>query len=238
MGREIESALRARGHEVAVIVAGHAGAGPVIGPQTTGRCDVAFEFTRPEAAALNVEALLASGCRAIVCGTTGWKEALPRVSSRIQEAEAGLVHADNFSLGMALFSRLVERAAQLCVPEGYAPWIAEWHHAGKADAPSGTARQLAGLLERAAPGLHRHEGDRAGGMPEGAFAVASVRAGWIPGTHQVGFDSGPDTLELTHRARGRGGFAAGAVLAGEWVVSRTGVFTFSDCLDDPDRRTS
>lgn len=234
MGREIAEVAVSRGHRLAAVI--HPSSDEPrrrsVGREALAGADVAIEFTRPDAAVANIAALLECGCRHIVVGTTGWKDRLPTVERMVREARGGLVHADNFSLGMALYTRVVERAAGLLGQAGYASWIAEWHHAGKRDAPSGTARSLAGVVERAVPGTTRHEGDLREGLPPGTFPVAAIRAGWIPGTHTVGFESEFDSIELTHRARGRGGFALGAVLAAEWIVDREGVFTFSDLLDD------
>jgi len=232
MGREIERVALSRGHRIVAVI--HPGA-PADGSRSItidslDGAEAAMEFTKPEASAGNIEALLRAGCRRLVVGTTGWKQKLPEVEKLVGDWQAGLVHADNFSLGMALFYRLVEKGAEMLVPSGYDPYVLEWHHAGKRDAPSGTARRLAGLIERAAPGRRPHEGDVSKGLPAGSFHVASVRAGAIPGAHLVGFESEGESLELWHRARSRAGFALGAVLAAEWLEGRKGVFTFDDVL--------
>src|SRR5262249_20448448 len=154
------SAALGRGHRIAAIV--HPGAADPqrrrVSREALGGAEVCFEFTRPDAAPGNVEALLAAGCRRIVAGTTGWKDRLPAVERQRAASGAVLVHADNFSLGMALFARVLAVAADLYGEAGYAPWIAEWHHVGKRDAPSGSARSLAEVLERSLPGLRRVEG--------------------------------------------------------------------------------
>ena len=105
---------------------------------------------------------------------------------------------------------------------GYDPFIEEAHHARKRDAPSGTALALQAILSR---GLGRgEEGPR--------VPIASTRAGHIPGTHRVAFDSAADQILLVHTARSRAGCAAGALLAARWIVGRRGVFAFADVLDD------
>jgi 4-hydroxy-tetrahydrodipicolinate reductase len=96
---------------------------------------------------------------------------------------------------------------------GYDPWIAEWHHRAKADAPSGTALRLATMIG-------------------GEVPIAAVRAGYEPGRHVVGFDGPHDAVTLAHAARGRDGFAAGAVLAAEWLSVRRGAYGFDDVLAD------
>ena len=138
---------------------------------------------------------------------------------------------------MNLFYRVVRDAAALLArfPD-YDPYVLERHHRQKKDAPSGTARVLASH-RRGGRRAARERHDRAeGGLPDGAFHVASVRAGGIVGEHTVGFDSGGDEILLEHRARSRRGFALGAVLAAEWIATRTGFHGFEDVLDDLARR--
>src|SRR5881628_110350 len=160
MGHEIERVALSRGHRIAAAVHPHAEPPErrSVTPSSVAGADVALEFTRPEAAAGNVRALLQCGCRWIVVGTTGWKGRLGEVAGLVEGARGGLVHADNFSIGMAIFSRLVQRAAELLAPAGYDPYVLEWHHAEKRDAPSGTARALASVVEQAA-GRRSHEGE-------------------------------------------------------------------------------
>jgi 4-hydroxy-tetrahydrodipicolinate reductase len=236
MGRAIEQAAGARGHSRAAIVDTGARGRDVlrsIDPTRFRRVDVAFEFTTPEAARANVIALLACGS-AVVCGTTGWDETGADVRRAVRASRGALLAAPNFSVGMALFSRLVGEAAVRCAAAGgYDPWIVEWHHRGKRDAPSGTARRLAGLLAAGAdPPAAIREGAPSAPLPPGAVHVAVLRAGHEPGRHQVGWDGPHDRITLTHEARGREGFARGAVIAAEWLRGRRGRFTFEDAIDD------
>jgi 4-hydroxy-tetrahydrodipicolinate reductase len=127
----------------------------------------------------------------------------------------GLVHAANFSVGVRQFFDLATRAARLYPPAGYAVYLTEEHHAEKRDAPSGTARTLATILEMET------------GRP---VPVTSVRAGTIPGTHRLVFESPEDEVEIIHRARGRAGFAKGAIWAAERIAGRKGVFEFGELL--------
>jgi 4-hydroxy-tetrahydrodipicolinate reductase len=123
-----------------------------------------------------------------------------------------------------LFFRLVKRAAELFGGlADYDAFIEEAHHATKRDAPSGTALTLRDLLA----GAGRRDP-----------SVASTRAGHIPGTHRVGFDSAGDQIVLEHTARSREGFAAGALLAARWVVGKRGVFRFDEVLDQVLKRDS
>jgi 4-hydroxy-tetrahydrodipicolinate reductase len=152
----------------------------------------------------------------VVEGTTGWND-VETEARRLVAAHAGaLVYGANFSVGVNLFYRIVARAAELFAATDYAPFIEEAHHSRKRDAPSGTALKLRDLL---AARIARD------------ISVASTRAGHIPGTHRVGFDSAADQITLTHTARTREGFAAGALLAARWIEGRRGVYEFSEAID-------
>jgi len=127
------------------------------------------------------------------------------------------VASANFSIGVNLFEMIVAEAARLLQPhQQYGAWIHEQHHAAKRDAPSGTAILLRDAMTRA--GYRR------------ALDVSSSRAGMIPGTHTVGFDSQSDTIELIHRARDRRGFATGALVAARWIQGREGWYSMADVL--------
>lgn len=208
MGREVDVVLRERGHEPVPVLRGEA---------FPRECAVGIDFTMPESVGPNVTAALAAGARYVV-GTTGWNESLETVRRSVSAAGGGLVHAANFSLGVNVFYRIVRQAAAvLAAFPAYDPYVLERHHRHKKDAPSGTARVLAGLLESA--------GAR-------SVPISSVRAGGIVGDHIVGFDSGGDEILLEHRSRSRRGFALGAVLAAEWIATRSGVHGFEAVLED------
>jgi 4-hydroxy-tetrahydrodipicolinate reductase len=222
MGQEVEAVLRERGHEP-VIVARAAGF-PTL-------CPVGIDFSQADAVVTNTRAAIEAGARYVI-GTTGWTAKLDEVRRLVEERKGGAVYAANFSLGVNLFYKIVREAAGLLAkfPE-YDPYVLERHHRHKKDAPSGTAKVLAGLVQSAGRGL-RPATELEGALPPDAFHVSAVRAGGIVGEHEVGFDSGGDEILLEHRARTRRGFAMGAVLAAEWVVERTGFFTFEQVVDD------
>jgi len=223
MGREVEAVARDRGHETTILERGT----PY--PPT---CAVGVDFTTPEAVPGNVAAAMAAGSCYVV-GTTGWSDHLDDVIATVRRAGGGLIHAPNFSLGVNLFYRIVREAAGLRAGfPAYDPSILERHHRGKKDSPSGTAKELTAILEGSRGPRLRGLTSFVGTIPEGAFHVASVRAGGIVGDHTVGFDSGDDEIVLEHRARSRRGFATGAVLAAEWIANRTGVHGFENVLDD------
>ena len=226
MGREVEAVLSERGHE------------PVIVSRSAGfpsLCPVGIDFTHAEAVVGNTRRAVEAGARYVV-GTTGWGDAEADLRALVAAARGGLVHGANFSLGVNLFYQIVRHATALLArfPD-YDPYIVEKHHRKKRDAPSGTAKVLAGVVAGAAVGGRRKpEGQLTGMMAleEDRFSVSSVRAGGIIGEHLVGFDSGGDEILLEHRARSRRGFALGAVLAAEWIESRTGFYTFEDVVAD------
>jgi 4-hydroxy-tetrahydrodipicolinate reductase len=228
MGREVAAVLQERGHEAVIVGRG------VPYPAET---PVGIDFTRPDAVLANIRAaFVAKSC--YVVGTTGWTDHLAEVKALVDAEQGGLVHAANFSVGVNLFYRVVREAASILsrFPD-YDPYILERHHRLKKDAPSGTARVLAGIVEASqGPRAHPVSDLEGGAIPPDAFHVSSVRAGGIVGEHVVGFDSGVDEILLEHRARSRRGFALGSVIAAEWIAGRRGFYAFSDVLDDSSSR--
>ena len=178
--------------------------------------DVAIEFSVPSAVVGNLERLISLGVNTVV-GTTGWTAHLDEVKALVERHGAGLVWAPNFSVGVNVFLRLAAEAARLLAPrEEYGAWGWEIHHDAKVDAPSGTMLKLVERMQQAGYGR--------------PIDVASNRAGKMPGTHEIGFDSMADTLTLRHTARGREGFAAGALTAARWIAGKKGFYEFSEIL--------
>ena len=178
--------------------------------------DVAIEFSMPAVVVDNIEKISALGVSMVV-GTTGWFDGLDRARAAVTRGGAGLVYSPNFSVGMQVFSRLVAAAAeQFSHERDYDAWAYEIHHKMKKDAPSGTLLKLEQVMKQA--GFTR------------PIDVASNRAGAIPGTHEIGFDSEADTITLTHTARNRLGFARGALRAAQWVKGKSGVHEFGEVL--------
>ena len=177
---------------------------------------VLIDFTVPGAVLENVRTA-AKLSKHIVVGTTGWADQLDEIQDIVTQAEIGFVHASNFSLGVNLFYQIIDHAGQLFSAfENYDPYLEECHHKFKKDAPSGTALVLKQILEKQ--------------YKRSDFPITSVRAGYIPGTHAVSFDSTVDTIRLQHTARSREGFAAGALLAAKWIADRKGFFGFDEVL--------
>jgi 4-hydroxy-tetrahydrodipicolinate reductase len=178
--------------------------------------DAAIEFTTPESAVANL-LRLAEWRVPVVCGTTGWYGELPKVQAAVEQHGSALVYSPNFSVGVNVFERIVSQAAALLRQDpDYGAWAWEMHHAAKKDAPSGTLLKLVESMRQA--GYH---------MP---VDISSNRAGMVPGTHEIGFDSAADTITLRHTARNREGFARGALRAAQWIAGRQGVFEFSEVL--------
>ena len=183
---------------------------------TWPEADVAIDFSIASAVPDNVRRLAAQGV-SVVIGTTGWADREAEVRRHAEAGGIGVVAAANFALGVNLFLALTERVAELMAPHAaFGALIHEAHHAAKRDAPSGTALSLEAAL--------RNRGyDR-------PVDVSSTRAGFIPGTHTVGFDAASETITLTHTARDRSGFARGALQAAHWVKGRRGWFSMRDVL--------
>jgi len=218
MGQLVGARARDEGHEVARVLMSRDAARSVdeLGELLRG-LDAAIDFSVAGAVPKNAE-VCARARVPLVEGTTGWKESEGDVRRIIEEHDGALLYGANFSIGVNLFYRIVTHAAELFQNlDDYAPFVEEAHHARKRDAPSGTALKLRDTL--AAAGL------------KGEISVASTRAGHIPGTHRVGFDSIADQITLTHTARTREGFTAGALFAARWIVGRRGVYEFSEAID-------
>lgn len=178
--------------------------------------DVAIDFTSPDAVTTNVPVLARRGIN-VVLGTTGWQQHETILRKAVADGGIGIVAAPNFSSGVVMFEAMVAQAARLmAAQQEFGAWIHEAHHAMKKDAPSGTALKLKRAMQEA--GYDR------------PIDVAASRAGFIPGTHTIGFDGPSESITLTHTARDRGAFARGALTAAKWVIGRRGWFTMEDVL--------
>ena len=175
--------------------------------------DVCIEFSQPDAVLDNIR-LCAEANKPIVIGTTGWYDRLEEARALVEAADIGLIYGSNFSIGVNLMFKIVQRAAELFKDFSvYDPFLEEAHHKFKMDAPSGTAISLRKII------ANEYGRD---------VPTASTRAGYIPGTHTAGFDSEVDTLTITHTARSRAGFAEGAIVAAKWIAKRKGFYEFPE----------
>ncbi len=239
MGRLIETAARERGHEITARVDPYdpeADAIDLADVKNLTEAELAIEFTRPDTAVANIKALAALGL-SIVAGTTGWHDALAEASAAVAAARVNLMYAANFSLGVNLFYRIAAYAARLFdrfSEYDVGGW--EFHHDKKADSPSGTAKHLAESLLRTMKRKTTVVYDKLDRPPAPEeLHFSSLRVGSFPGTHGLVFDSSADSVELVHTARGREGFARGAIWAAEWLSSRPlsgAVYTMDDALVD------
>ncbi len=218
MGRLVKLRAEEANHHVVVIVnEAHADLPPEQLAETLRIADVAVDFTVADAVERNVAACMLAGIP-IVVGTTGWNDRFAEIKGLVDENNGSLVYGSNFSVGVNLFFRIADYAADLIskFPE-YEPFIEEQHHSQKRDSPSGTALKLGSVVAKHYPQ-----------QPP----IASTRAGNIPGTHRVGFDGVADQILLEHIARTREGFALGAIMAAEWIIGKTGVNEFSAVMDE------
>ena len=178
--------------------------------------EAVIDFSIAAAVPRNIESCARAGVP-VVEGATGWQGQEDALRTLVAQHDGAMVYGANFSIGVNLFYRVAAHASSLFASvSDYAPFIEEAHHSRKRDAPSGTALRLQTLMNEQ---LGKE------------IPITSTRAGYIPGTHRVGFDSAADQILLTHTARSREGFAAGALLAARWIVGRHGVFEFSEVID-------
>jgi 4-hydroxy-tetrahydrodipicolinate reductase len=246
MGHILEARARERGHSVTAAVdpaVKAAGAFPVYpsleeafkAGQGLENADMAIEFTRPDTAPDNLLFLIRRKIP-VVTGTTGWYERLPEIGAAVEKAGTAMLWASNFSLGVHLFYRIAAYAARLADPfPEYDVGGYESHHNRKADSPSGTAKTLVEQVLAQMKRKTRAVYDKLDRPPAGdEIHYASLRLGAVPGLHRIFFDSPADTIEITHTARSREGFAAGVLVAAEWLGAqkRSGVFTMDQVLAD------
>jgi 4-hydroxy-tetrahydrodipicolinate reductase len=229
MGQAIEKIALERGHEISIIVTSQ---NPIEHVDFSST-DVAIEFTKPELATKHIIHCMNSSVPVVV-GTTAWHEELETIKAICEDKNGSLLYASNFSLGVNIFFEINKRLAELLSdhPE-YKAEIEEIHHLQKLDAPSGTAIEIAkGIVS-----YNQNYNDWKTGLnakPEvndDELPIIAKREPNVPGTHTVNYVSEIDTISMTHQAHNRKGFALGAVIAAEWVVTKKGVFTMSNILN-------
>ena len=222
MGKVIEKIAISRGHEITLKIDKDSD------PYDITTVDVAIDFSMPNAAVENISMALNNGIP-IISGTTGWLSEMESVKALCTSKKGAFIYASNFSLGVNIFFELNKYLAKMMSNlSDYAINLEEIHHTQKQDAPSGTAITLAeGVLKHSAYdswGLAPTEDDR-------KLAITAKRIDDVPGTHTVNYESQIDTISLTHTAHTREGFGLGAVVAAEWLIGKTGIFTMNDVLN-------
>ncbi len=226
MGREIERILIERGHNISLII--DADNRSELDAEHLAGCDVAIEFTTPETAYANLQAIVKAGVPA-VSGTTGWLSNYSNLVELCNENNGALFYASNYSLGVNLMFRLNRQlAAMINGVEGYSVDIEEVHHTQKLDAPSGTAITLAeGIIEQLdAKSSWVNDVEPA----DGEINIRSKRIGATPGIHTVTYESAEDILTLSHTIKSRSALAMGAVVAAEFLCGKQGIYTMDDLL--------
>ena len=242
MGHMIARAAEARGHEVICTVDPFASDATCVTQDKLAMVDAikksgaeaVIEFSHPSSVRGNIDALVPAGIPLVV-GTTGWHDAIGEVRTLVEKNKSSFLYSSNFSVGVNLFYRIVSEAARLMAEfDEYDVAVFESHHNQKADSPSGTGLEVAKRIMAEIPRKKKLVSDQFKRRPEpDELHLASVRVGSVPGTHTVYFDSSADTIELTHTARSREGFALGAVVAAEWLKGAgPGVFTMNDVFAD------
>jgi 4-hydroxy-tetrahydrodipicolinate reductase len=226
MGHMIEEVAVQRGHTIMLRI--HIDNVDEFTAKNLEKADVAIEFTGPSAAFGNVSRLLEFGIP-VVSGSTGWNEKLPEARALCTEQNGTFLHASNFSVGVNIFFEVNKLLAKLMADRNeYDVRMREIHHTQKLDAPSGTAVTLA---EQVLSGLSRKKNwvNRPAEKAE-ELSIISERIDPAPGTHEVLYTSEVDDIRIEHTAHNRKGFAAGAVLAAEFIHGKKGVFTMTEVL--------
>lgn len=207
-------------------------------PVSLNNVDVAIDFSMPTAAVDNILKCFQTNTP-IVVGTTGWYDQFEEIKSKCLKENQAMVHSTNFSIGVNLFYKLNKiMAAMMAHFDSYDVMIEEVHHTAKKDHPSGTALSLAAQImseikdkttirdrlifgpDQPSQSLKPHE-----------LLIESYRKGDVTGLHRVRYESLIDTIEITHDAKSRYGFAKGALMAAEWIVGKKGIYTMDDILN-------
>lgn len=227
MGKEVERQAQMRGHEISAVFDINDNFSV---DSELNRAQAIISFVLADSVLRNIKTAAQLGVP-IVEGSTGWYDQLDQLK---QIENVSVIYSPNFSIGVYQFTKLAAYAAQLMGQlSDYDCFVHEFHHTGKADSPSGTAKKLAEVLLENLPNKDTALYDTSHGVIDPkALHVTSTRVGRVPGTHEIGFDSQADEIVLKHVAHGREGFAGGAVRAAEWIVGKTGIFTMDDFMND------
>ncbi|MCL4137412.1 UNVERIFIED_CONTAM: hypothetical protein GTU68_044464 [Idotea baltica] len=221
MGKEIEKIAISRGHEIVIRK-------DVDDTIDISLADVAIDFSIPDAAFKNITNCINNNVP-VISGTTGWLENYKDAVKLCKEKKGAFIYASNYSVGVNIFFELNKQLAKLMATlEDYNISMEEIHHTKKLDAPSGTAITLAeGVIENTS----KKDWELGAISSEENIPIVAKRIPDVPGTHTVWYSSEVDTIEIKHTAHNRKGFALGAVIAAEWILNKTGVFTMKDVLN-------
>ncbi|TYC10657.1 4-hydroxy-tetrahydrodipicolinate reductase [Bizionia gelidisalsuginis] len=221
MGKTIEALAIKRGHTIVLKC-------DDTSENDLKNADIAIDFSIPEAAFNNISKCLNNNTP-IVSGTTGWLDKYNDAVALCKDKDGAFIYASNFSLGVTIFFELNKTLAKMMSNlKEYTIDLEEIHHTQKLDAPSGTAITLA---ESIIDNHQKYTQWKLDSNAENTVSISAKRLDNVPGTHRIKYVSAVDTLEIKHTAHSREGFALGAIVAAEWLVDKTGVFTMKDVLN-------
>jgi len=221
MGKSIEQIALQRGHTI-VIKANHDDEYDI------SQADIAIDFSIPKAAFKNISHCLTHKVP-VISGTTGWLDHYEQTVSLCKAEEGAFIYASNFSLGVNIFFELNRSLAKMMSAlKDYKVSIEEIHHTQKLDAPSGTAITLANDIIKE---HSNYSSWRLNELDDNTIEISAKRIDDVPGTHTINYNSDVDAITINHTAHNRQGFALGAVIAAEWLLGKTGVFTMKDVLN-------
>ena len=222
MGKEIEQIALQRGHSIVIKA-------DIDTVYDVSEADVAIDFSVPSSAFNNIVNCISNSVP-VISGTTGWLDDYDKAVNLCKEKNGAFIYASNFSLGVNIFFELNKTLAKLMNQlKQYKVSIEEIHHIQKLDAPSGTAITLAdGIIENSEYKNWKLVADSPDKME---LPITAKRIEKVPGTHTISYESEVDRIDIKHTAHNRQGFALGAVIAAEWLLGKTGVFTMNDVLN-------
>jgi len=222
MGKVIEQIALQRGHSIVIKLDENTASYDI------AQADIAIDFSAPSAAVANISNCINNNIP-VVSGTTGWLDSYEAMVTLCNEKEGAFIYASNFSLGVNIFFELNKVLAKMMSNlSQYNVNLEEIHHTQKLDAPSGTAITLAeGVIENS-KFTNWKLGDS---ESSNDISIEAKRIDNVPGTHHVNYNSEVDAINISHTAHNRNGFALGAVIAAEWLIGKSGVFTMNDVLN-------
>ncbi|MBP6456622.1 MAG: 4-hydroxy-tetrahydrodipicolinate reductase [Chitinophagaceae bacterium] len=227
MGKAIEEIALTKGHEIVLKINSSNLAD--FTKEHLKKADVAIEFSRPELAFENIKTCLEANI-SVVCGTTSWWEKLDDIKEITTENKGAFLYASNFSIGVNIFFEINKKLAQLMKEHlEYDVKMEEIHHTQKLDAPSGTAISLANDILAEVSRKEKWVNNKTNNLSE--LEIISKREDPAPGTHSILYKSEIDEIEIKHTAHSRMGFAIGAVLAAEFLSTKSGIYTMKDVLN-------
>jgi 4-hydroxy-tetrahydrodipicolinate reductase len=221
MGKTIETIALKRGHTI--IIKANAETSYDI-----NEADIAIDFSLPNVAFSNISNCIHNNIP-VISGTTGWLDDYSTIETLCKEQQGAFIYASNFSLGVNVFFELNKTLAKMMSTlQQYNVSMEEIHHTQKLDEPSGTAISLANDI------IEEHKDYNSWTLETtkpNSIPITAKRIEHVPGTHTITYKSEVDTIDMAHTAHNREGFALGAVVAAEWLIGKTGVFTMKDVLN-------